>query len=146
MHIMPQNNSARHRTHKVSMPKLRRNHNLAMQQMPKIWKTIPLPEMRLPRTINREKKQMAKVLVSMKIFPISTDIDLNQLKQKIEKTLPADSSVYKFAQEPVAFGLNALIAHILLPEEKSGGLEEIENSIQKIDGVSQIQMVMVRRV
>jgi len=89
---------------------------------------------------------MAKVLVSMKIFPTGTEIDLNQLKQKIEKNLPADSSVYKFAQEPVAFGLNALIAHILLPEEKSGGLEEIENSIQKIDGVSQIQMVMVRRV
>ena len=89
---------------------------------------------------------MAKVLVSMKIFPTGTEIDLNQLEQKIEKTLPADSSVYKFAQEPVAFGLNALIAHILLPEEKSGGLEEIEHSIQKIDGVSQIQMVMVRRV
>lgn len=89
---------------------------------------------------------MAKVLASMKIFPTGTDINFNQLKQKIEKSLPADSSVYKFAEEPVAFGLYALIAHILLPEEKSGGLEEIENVIQKIDGVSQIQMVMVRRI
>jgi translation elongation factor aEF-1 beta len=89
---------------------------------------------------------MAKVLVSMKIFPTGTDIDLNLLKQRIEKTLPVDSSIYKFAEEPVAFGLNALIAHVLLPEEKSGGLEEVEQSIQKINGVSQIQMVMVRRV
>ncbi|MFQ6073960.1 MAG: elongation factor 1-beta [Candidatus Bathyarchaeia archaeon] len=89
---------------------------------------------------------MAKVLVSMKIFPTGTDIDFNQLKQEIENSLPADSSVYRFAEEPVAFGLNALIAHILLPEEKSGGLEEIENSIQKIEGVSQIQTITVRRV
>ncbi len=89
---------------------------------------------------------MAKVLVSMKIFPTGTDIDLNQLKQKIEKTMPADSSVYKFAEEPVAFGLIALIAHILLPEDKSGGLDEIENNIQKVEGVSQIQMIAVRRV
>ncbi|MGD8505322.1 MAG: elongation factor 1-beta [Candidatus Bathyarchaeota archaeon] len=89
---------------------------------------------------------MAKVMVSMKIFPTGTDIDLNHLEQKIEKSLPADSSAYKFAKEPVAFGLNALIAHILLPEEKSGGLEEIESNIQKIEGVSQIQIVMVRRV
>ncbi|MCW3976400.1 MAG: elongation factor 1-beta [Candidatus Bathyarchaeota archaeon] len=89
---------------------------------------------------------MAKVLVSMKIFPTGTDIDLNLLKQRIEKTLPVDSSIYKFAEEPVAFGLNALIAHVLLPEEKSGGLEEVEQGIQKINGVSQIQMVMVRRV
>lgn len=89
---------------------------------------------------------MAKVLVSMKIFPTGTNIDLSQLKEKIGKSLPSDSSVYKFAEEPVAFGLNALVAHILLPEEKSGSLEKIENIIQKIDGVSQIQMVMVRRV
>jgi len=89
---------------------------------------------------------MAKVMVSMKIFPTGTDIDLNQLKQKIERALPADSSVYKFSEEPVAFGLNALVAHITLPEDKSGGLEEIESSIQKIDGVSQIQILMVRRV
>ena len=89
---------------------------------------------------------MAKVLVSMKIFPTGTDIDLNQLKQEIEKTMPADSSVYKFAEEPVAFGLIALIAHILLPEDKSGGLDEIENNIQKVEGVSQIQMIAVRRV
>jgi len=46
----------------------------------------------------------------------------------------------------VAFGLNALIAHILLPEDKSGGLDEIENNIQKVEGVSQIQMIAVRRV
>ncbi len=89
---------------------------------------------------------MAKVMVSMKIFPTGTNIDFNRLKQEIEKNLPADSSVYKFAEEPVAFGLNALIAHILLPEEGSGGLEKIENNIKGIDGVSQIQMVMVRRV
>lgn len=82
----------------------------------------------------------------MKIFPTGTDVDLNQLKQKIEKTMPPDSSVYKFAEEPVAFGLNALIAHILLPEDKSGGLDEIENNIQKVEGVSQIQMIAVRRV
>ncbi len=89
---------------------------------------------------------MAKVLVSMKIFPTGTDIDFNMLKQKIEKSLPSYSSVYKFAEEPIAFGLNALIAHILVPEEWSGGLEEIERDLQKIDGISQIQMVMVRRV
>ena len=82
----------------------------------------------------------------MKIFPTGTDVDLNQLKQKIEKTMPPDSSVYKFAEEPVAFGLNALIAHILLPEDKSGGLDEIENNIPKVEGVSQIQMIAVRRV
>jgi len=89
---------------------------------------------------------MAKVLISMKIFPTGTEVDLNQLKQTIERSLPKDTSVYGFGEEPIAFGLRALIAHILVPEEKSGSLEEVENILQRIEGVSQIQTHMVRRV
>jgi len=88
---------------------------------------------------------MAKVLVSMKIFPTGTEIDLNQLKQAIEKNLPKDTSIYGFGEEPIAFGLKALIAHILLPEEKSGSLEEVENNLRNTEGVSQIEIYMVRR-
>jgi len=88
---------------------------------------------------------MAKVLVSMKIFPTGTEVNLNQLKQTIEKNLPKDTSAYGFAEEPIAYGLNALIAHILIPEEKSGSLEEVENNLKNIEGVSQIEIYMVRR-
>lgn len=88
---------------------------------------------------------MANVLVSMKIFPTDITVNLNQLKQQIEKSLPKDSSVRKFAEEPIAFGLNALIAHILIPEDKSGELEKIENTIRKIEGVSNIETFMMQR-
>lgn len=88
---------------------------------------------------------MANVLVSMKIFPTDITVDLNQLKQQIEKSLPKDASVRKFAEEPIAFGLSALIAHILMPEDKSGELEKIEDTIRKIEGVSSIETFMVQR-
>lgn len=89
---------------------------------------------------------MAKVLISIKIFPTGTEIDLNQLKQTIERKLPKDASAYGFGEEPIAFGLNALIAHILIPEDKSGGLEELENHLRNIEGISQIETYMVQRV
>jgi translation elongation factor aEF-1 beta len=89
---------------------------------------------------------MAKVLVSIKIFPSDVTTDLNQLKKKIEKELPKYASVYKFAEEPIAFGLIALIAHIIIPEEKPGGLDEVEKQLQKIDEISQIETLMVRRI
>ncbi len=89
---------------------------------------------------------MAKVLVSIKIFPSDVTTDLNQLKKKIEKELPKYASVYKFAEEPIAFGLIALIAHIIIPEEKPGGLDEVETQLQKIDEISQIETLMVRRI
>lgn len=88
---------------------------------------------------------MAKVLVSMKIFPTDITVDFNQLKQKIEKAMPENSSVYKFAEEPIAFGLNALIVHILIPEEKSDELEKVENNLKNIEGVSNIETFMMQR-
>ena len=89
---------------------------------------------------------MAKVLVSMKIFPSDVDTDLDLLKNKIEKALPSYATVYGFDEEPIAFGLVALIAHILLPEDRSGGMDEVESILQGIEGISQLEPQMVRRV
>ena len=89
---------------------------------------------------------MAKVIVSIKIFPSDITTDLNQLKKEIEKELPKYASVYKFAEEPIAFGLTALIAHIIIPEEKPGGLDKVEKQLQKIGEISQIETLMVRRI
>lgn len=89
---------------------------------------------------------MARIVVSIKIFPSDITIDLNQLKKKIEKELPKYASVYKFDEEPIAFGLSALIAHIIIPEEKSGALDKVETQLHAIDEISQIETQMVRRV
>jgi len=88
---------------------------------------------------------MAKILVSMKIFPEDITIDLNQLKQKIEEVMPQDSKVLRFNEEPIAFGLTALIAHILIPEEKQDELERIETNMRQIKGISNIETFMMQR-
>ena len=90
---------------------------------------------------------MAKrVLVSMKIFPTGIEIDREVLKKDIERTLPDYTSVYKFEEEPIAFGLVAIIAHILVPEDRDGSIDEVESSLKKIDKISDFQTLMVRRV
>lgn len=89
---------------------------------------------------------MARVVVSLKIFPADIDVNLDALKEKIRSALPSYASIYKFEEEPIAFGLVALIAHIILPEDLSGGLDEVEKRIQEISDVSDIQTIMVRRI
>jgi len=84
-------------------------------------------------------------MVSMKIFPEDVTIDLNQLREQIKKSLPKDVSVHKFAEEPIAFGLVALIAHVLVPEDKSGELEKVESAIRSIKGISNIETFMMQR-
>jgi len=88
---------------------------------------------------------MAKIIVTYKIFPNDVTVDFEELKESISKSLPSNAEVYGYGVEPVAFGLNALIAHIIIPEDQTGILEQLEEKIQGIPEVSQIQSVMVRR-
>ena len=107
-----------------------------------IWKFV-----NSERNYVRRKRgnKMAKIVVSYKIFPSDINVDFGKLKQTIEKNLPADVEVYGYGIEPIAFGLNALIAHLILPEDKSGILENLEENLKNIPEISQIQTVMVRR-
>ncbi len=89
---------------------------------------------------------MANVVISFRIFPSEATVNLNLLKERITKGLPKFASIRDFAEEPIAFGLNALIAHITLPEDRSGVLDEVENYLLKIGEISQVETLMVRRI
>lgn len=88
---------------------------------------------------------MAKVLALIKIFPSDANIDLGALKSKIQAALPSGSTVQKFEEEPVAFGLVALLAHVVLPEDVEGKMDEVEEAIRRVDLVSEIQVLRVGR-
>ena len=88
---------------------------------------------------------MAKVLASIKIFPSDANIDLGVLKSKVQSSLPAGSTVQRFEEEPVAFGLVALIAYVILPEDAEGKMDQVEEAIRAVDLVSEIQVLRVGR-
>jgi len=88
---------------------------------------------------------MAKMLVSMKIFPEDITVDFEQLKLRVEKSMPQDSKIIRFNEEPIAFGLKALIVHMVMPEEKQDELEKVENGIRQISGVSNVETFMMQR-
>jgi elongation factor 1-beta len=89
---------------------------------------------------------LARVLASIKIFPNDANIDLNALKTRIQSSLPSGSTVQKFDEEPVAFGLVALIAYVVLPEDAAGQMDQVEDAIRSIDQVSQIEVLRMSRV
>ena len=88
---------------------------------------------------------MGSVVISYKIFPIDVTVNFDDLKKKIEESLPEFASIYGFGEEPVAFGLNVLICAIKIPEDKTGILEELEKRFEQISEISQVQTLMVRR-
>jgi elongation factor 1-beta len=89
---------------------------------------------------------MARVLAVIKIFPNDANIDLNALKVKIQSSLPTGSTVEKFDEEPVAFGLVALVAYVVMPQDAAGQMDQVEQAIQSVEQVSQIEVVRVGRI
>jgi elongation factor 1-beta len=91
-------------------------------------------------------RHLARVLASIKIFPSEANIDLNPLKVRVQASLPAGSSVERFEEEPVAFGLVALVAHVVLPDDAAGHMDQVEAAIRSIDTVSEIQVLRMGRL
>jgi len=88
---------------------------------------------------------MGSVIITYKIFPTDIVENFDELKKKIESQLPEFSSLEGYGEEPVAFGLKALLVQMKFPEDKTGILDELEKKLEGIEGVSQIQTLMVRR-
>jgi translation elongation factor aEF-1 beta len=89
---------------------------------------------------------MGSVVITYKIFPTDVTVNFEDLKKRIEASLPEFATVYGYGEEPIAFGLNALLCAVKIPEDKTGVLEELEKRLEQISEISQVQTLMVRRI
>ena len=88
---------------------------------------------------------MGEVVASLRLLPAEAETNLEALKKALAGKLPSGVRVYKFEEEPIAFGLKALIAHLVLPENQAGKMEEVEEVVKKVEGVGEVEVLMVRR-
>lgn len=93
----------------------------------------------------REGVAVGTVIVTYKVFPEDIVANFDSLKKKIEEKMPKDASVSGYGEEPVAFGLVALLVQVRFPEDQTGLVDEFESALSAIPGVSQVQTLMVRR-
>ena len=69
-----------------------------------------------------------------------------QLRDRVTKSLEGRASIYKFEEEPIAFGLVALIAHVMLPEDAGGLMQDVEDRLRNVEGINELQVLSSRRV
>ena len=112
--------------------------------MQKIRTHLQVPQMRLHRTIRGEHR-MGSIKVVYKVFPEDIVENFDNLKKQVEACLPKDSEIEGYGEEPIAFGLKALLVQVTFPEDETGIVDKFETDLEKIQGVSQVQTVMVRR-
>ena len=88
---------------------------------------------------------MGDVLTTMKIMPDSPDVDLDAIKATIESSMPEGAKLHDMAEEPIAFGLVAIILQFIT-DDGEGGSEPVEEMVQVIDGVASIEITGVGRL
>jgi elongation factor 1-beta len=81
----------------------------------------------------------------MKILPEDTSTDLDKLLANVSGLLPKPAQVRGHKIEPIAFGLSAVIADIVAPEEE-GMIDKIEEVVSKAPQVSQYEVIAVSRM
>ena len=90
--------------------------------------------------------QMADVLVVIKVYPESDEVNLDNLYEEIEKRLPKNYKLVRKDTEPIAYGLKALVVYVEMPENTEGGTDVLEETINGIEGVSHAEVVGITRL
>ena len=94
---------------------------------------------------HKRRLGMGSVIVTYKVFPEDIVPSFDALKKAIEGITPEYASIEGWGEEPVAFGLVALLVQLKFPEDKTGLVDEFEEKLGKLPGVSQAQTMFLRR-
>ena len=86
---------------------------------------------------------MGEVVATLKVMPDSPDVDREALKATIEADIPAE--LHEITEEPIAFGLVALIV-VFIVEDGEGGTEPTEEFCAGLEGVASVEITDTRRL
>lgn len=87
---------------------------------------------------------MGTALLIMKLMPTSPETDLEKIKQEAKITVEkGEGKNCRFEEEPVAFGLKAVLVSFDIDEDQE--IDPIEEGLKKIENVNSVQVIDMRR-
>ncbi len=81
----------------------------------------------------------------MRVLPEDVSTDLKKVEGSIKQALPADCKLDGVDVKPFAFGLNALVCAINVPDLE-GNADKIEDMLRSVPGVQGVEFLKMSRV
>jgi elongation factor 1-beta len=88
---------------------------------------------------------MGKVAAAVKVMPQDPEIDLDELQDRLEQSLPEGAKINGVEREDVAFGLTALVPTVVVPDGE-GGTEAVEEAFSGVEDVESVSVENVGRL
>ncbi|GAB7091773.1 elongation factor 1-beta [Halorubrum luteum] len=88
---------------------------------------------------------MGDVAAKIKVMPNSPEVDLDELQERLEESLPQGAKIRGFERDDVAFGLVALLPTVIVPDG-AGGTEAVEEAFEGVDDVESVSVENVGRL
>jgi elongation factor 1-beta len=83
---------------------------------------------------------MGEVMMIFKVMPTGVEVNLDEMKETIRSSLPAEVKLNNIEEKPIAFGLVALEVSVIL-DDRSGGGDEVEQLLNNIKDVNSVDLV-----
>jgi elongation factor 1-beta len=111
--------------------------------MQEILETIQMRELRFFGTL--VISFMASYVVRLKVLPQDVNVDAEKLLASISTSLGPDRPIRSSKNEPIAFGLYALIIDVIVPEGE-GVIDAVEQTVSTAPMVGQSELLGVSRL
>ena len=87
---------------------------------------------------------MGTALLKYKIMPTSPEVNLEEIKEQAKKVVENNKGKNcRFEEEPIAFGLKAVMVFFDIDESQE--LEPLEKELNKIENVNSAEIIDMRR-
>ncbi len=83
-------------------------------------------------------------VVIIEVIPEGIDVDFNGIVEELKKRLPEGTSLVKYDQIPIAYGLEKLRVQVKFPEEM-GSADSIEEDWVQIEGIQRVETILISK-
>jgi len=88
---------------------------------------------------------MGKVLLTFEIMPDGIEVDLGDMRKKVESKIKSFCKIEQVEIKPIAFGLQALMMNIVV-EDEEGMMDRVEQDICSVPGVQNARVYALNRI